>query len=245
VFPILFALILGRATHTILRWRLERGERIGVLDTLAASTSLTSTVVSQFQLRAISTFGIVLISVWALSPIGGQASIRQMTIGINNTTQLSDFDYFVHNGYFYGFLGTSRDSIWELVNTQFVSAIISSKASKSSWVDIWGNVRVPRIEHYEAKTAPDSEGWFDTVGGSPDSYTSAIGIPMSGMNSTGFVDYRTSIQTPYFQTTCSFIKDSDTERKYLDPPRTTRYGKLHWPRGSDYVRQRNSDAQGV
>ena len=216
VFPILFALILGRATHTILRWRLERGEHIGVLDTLAASTSLTSTVVSQFQLRAISAFGIVLVSVWALSPIGGQASIRQMTIGTKNTTQLSDFDYFVHNGYFVGFLDSGRDSSRELVNTLFVSAIIGSIASKSSWVDIWGNVKIPRIEHYEAKTVPDSEGWFDTVGGSLDSYTSAIGIPMSGMNSTDFVDYKTSIQTPYLQTTCSFTKSSDRER-YLYP----------------------------
>ena len=61
VFPILFALILGRATHTILRWRLESGERIGVLDTLAASTSLAGTLLSQFQLRAISLIGIILV----------------------------------------------------------------------------------------------------------------------------------------------------------------------------------------
>lgn len=112
MFPILFALILGRATHTVLRWRLERGERIGVLDTLAASTSLTSTVVSQFQLRAISLFGIILMSIWALSPIGGQASLRQMSIGVKNTTQPASFSYLVHNGYNTGFLNTGRVTLW-------------------------------------------------------------------------------------------------------------------------------------
>ena len=46
VFPILFACVVGRAAHAVLLWRLERGERIGVLDLLAGSTSLTSTVTS-------------------------------------------------------------------------------------------------------------------------------------------------------------------------------------------------------
>ncbi|OAG25681.1 hypothetical protein CC77DRAFT_1015059 [Alternaria alternata] len=45
VFPISFAVVLGRATHAALRWRLESGERCGTLDVLAGSTSLTSTIV--------------------------------------------------------------------------------------------------------------------------------------------------------------------------------------------------------
>ena len=46
IFPILFASIIGRATHAILLWRLEKGEHVGILDMLAASTSLTSTITS-------------------------------------------------------------------------------------------------------------------------------------------------------------------------------------------------------
>jgi hypothetical protein len=71
VFPILFASVLGRAVHAILIWRLENGERIGILDTLAGSTSLTSTFTSQLQLRRITLLGVTLIAVWALSPVGG------------------------------------------------------------------------------------------------------------------------------------------------------------------------------
>jgi hypothetical protein len=47
VFPLLFASVVGRAVHAILLWRLEKGEHIVILDTLAGSTSLTSTVTSQ------------------------------------------------------------------------------------------------------------------------------------------------------------------------------------------------------
>jgi hypothetical protein len=204
VFPILFALVLGRTTHTILRWRLESGERIGVLDTLAASTSFTSTLVSQFQLRAISLCGIVLMCIWALSPVGGQASLRQMVLGMKTTTQMASFEYLIHHGYMrpFGAVGSSRDSIKEIANTIFTGGIIGSLASRSSPVDTWGNVKIPRIEYYESKGEPDREGWFKTANGSSDSYSSMIGIPVSGTNSTHFVNYKTTIQTPYFNTAC-------------------------------------------
>jgi hypothetical protein len=88
VFPIVFASILGRATHAIMLWRLERkgGERLGVLDTLAASTSFTNSVITQFRLRSINLLGLLLIVLWALSPIGGQATLRQISIGTKITT---------------------------------------------------------------------------------------------------------------------------------------------------------------
>lgn len=203
MFPILFALILGRATHTVLRWRLERSERISVLDTLAASTSLTSTVVFQFQVRAISLFGIILMSIWALSPIGGQALLRQMSIGVKNTPQPAIFSYLVHNGYNTGFLNTGRVTLWQIVNSIFLSAVISSTVARSSPRDNWGNVKIPMIEHYESRLASDSDGWFDATGGTAGSYTSMVGIPMAGITSSDYVNYHTRIQTSYLQMICS------------------------------------------
>lgn len=197
-------MILGRATHALLRWRLECGERIGVLDTLAASTSLTSTVVSQFQLRTFSAFGIALILVWALSPIGGQASLRQMTIGTKNTTFPGTFSYMVHNGYTTGFLNTARESHWQMVDSLFLSGIIGSHASRSSPLDNWGNVKIPRLEYYEDWTSPDHDGWFqNTDSYRPDIYTSMIGIPISETDSYDFIDYQTHIHTSYLHIFCS------------------------------------------
>lgn len=83
----LFAAVLGRAAHSVLIWRMERGERIGVLDILAESTFLTSTVTSQLQLRMIRFLGVALVAIWALSPLDGQASFRQLGIVIGISIQ--------------------------------------------------------------------------------------------------------------------------------------------------------------
>lgn len=129
-----------------------------------------------------------------------------MTIGIKSTTQLESFEYLVHHGHSNGLqvIGTSRNAHQEIVNTIFVGGIIGPLDSKTSPVDTWGNVKIPRIEYYESRAKADADGWFETTSGSTDSYSSMIGIPVSGINSSRFVKYRTTVQTPYFQTQCSF-----------------------------------------
>jgi hypothetical protein len=73
---------------------------------------------------------------------------------------------------------------------------------KSSPLDTWGNVKVPSIEHYENESQADDEGWYDTQGGNYNTYSSIIGIPMSGTNSSEFVDYSMKIQTNYLHLEC-------------------------------------------
>jgi hypothetical protein len=80
VFLLLFAAIIGRLAHTVLLWRLEKGARIGLLDTLAGSTSLTSTVTSQIQLRTISILGFGIVLLWLLLPLGGQAQSGSLAL---------------------------------------------------------------------------------------------------------------------------------------------------------------------
>ena len=60
---------------------------------LAGSTSVTCTIASQLQLRMISFLGMALVVIWTLSPIGGQASFRQMTIGPRISTKPASFTY--------------------------------------------------------------------------------------------------------------------------------------------------------
>lgn len=207
IFPILYALILGRATHALLLWRLERGEEIVILDVLASSTSFTATVVSQFQLRAVSYFGIALVAVWALSPIGGQASLRQMGIGESIVAHPMPFAYMVHSGYANGYpmLYISRQRK-ELLNSIFNGAIVAPQTIRAAPRDLWGNVKIPRIEHYEAvnSTGKDGNGWFDTKEGTASSYTSIIGIPIAlGANASGYINHTMQIHTPYFFVNCS------------------------------------------
>lgn len=214
VFPILYALILGRATHALLLWRLERGEEIGVLDVLSSSTSFTATIVSQFQLRAVSHLGLALVAVWALSPIGGQASLRQMGIGDTIVNYTVPFEYMVHSGYGDGFPIASRNKSrqpTELLNAIFNGAILAPAAVRSTPRDLWGNVKIPRVEYYELNNATDEDqdGWFDATDGKASTYTSIIGIPIAlGTNASGYINHTLWIHTPYFHVNCTLDMNS-------------------------------------
>jgi hypothetical protein len=218
VFPILFASVIGRAAHAILLWRLEKGERIGILDILASSTSLTNTVTSQLQLRSFSMLGTALLVVWSLSPIGGQASVRIMTIGSNQIHE--SLWYMVNNGSLveYSSEGMERRGT-SSAGVVFVAALIGSPATRGSPLDLWGNVKIPRIEGYEGVALMDGEGWYDINGGDIDAYSSLVGIPIAGLNGSNFIDYITKVQSPYLSLECSMtsVEEETDPRNHALP----------------------------
>ncbi|KAI1343196.1 hypothetical protein F5Y15DRAFT_427633 [Xylariaceae sp. FL0016] len=184
VFPILFACVVGRATHATLIWRLERGERTGVLDLLAVSTSLTSTVTSQSQMRTVSLVGVALIVVWAMSP------------SANST-------YMVSSGDLREYDESGRASSYAVVNSIFVSSLISPLKLRSSPVDTWGNVIIPFIESYENHSITDGDGWYRT-NASLASLSSLVGLPIANITAT-YVDYSINIETRYFHLDCPVV----------------------------------------
>jgi hypothetical protein len=76
VFPIAFAVIVRRMLREGARWRAQRGAPLGALEELLGSASLFGTVETQFLLRSCTFTGVLLFVLWALSPVGGQASLR-------------------------------------------------------------------------------------------------------------------------------------------------------------------------
>jgi hypothetical protein len=196
----------------MLLWRLEKGESVGVLDTLASSTSLTSTVTSQLQLRVLSVLGVALVAVWSLSPIGGQASVRIMTIGSKDTQVPDTFSYMTNNGYLGAYTPADMDQQGKSsAGVVFVAALMGSAATKSSPLDLWGNVKIPRIEGYEDAGPANDEGWYDVDARDVDAFSSLIGIPIAGINETNFIEYVTRVQTSYLSLQC-YLNTSIPER---------------------------------
>jgi hypothetical protein len=138
-----------------------------------------------------------------------------MTIGSKDTQIHETLWYMVNSGY----LG-SYNSAGLFIHGRasagvvFVAALMGSPATKSSPLDLWGNVKIPRIEGYEGISQMDGEGWYDTDGGDVDAYSSLIGIPIMGINDSKFVDFVTKIQSPYLSLQCS-INTTVTERQPL------------------------------
>jgi hypothetical protein len=208
VFPILFAAVVGRTTHAILLWRLERGERVGTLDILAGSTSLTSTVNSQLQLRIISIFGITLATIWALSPIGGQASIRQLSFSNGTHEEPVNLSYMVPSGTGNIYGSTSRTESFAVANSIFLAALYSPAATRSGTLDLWGNIKVPLIEVYENKSRPTTDGWFNAMDSQP-MYASLIGTPVAGYTQATNVTYAFNIDTSYLYLDCPIVNSMD------------------------------------
>ena len=211
MFPILFAAVLGRATHAVLRWRLESGERCGILDVLAGSTSLTSTIVSLLQLRMVTFLGLFLATIWTLSPIGGQASFRQVTTGNMTSDHTTSFDYMVPDGILDAVnVGSDRDIWWGVINNLFNAALVGPATTKVSPRDLWGNVKIPFIEALEETVSADNDGWFKvhTDPNMNTSFASLLGVPMTGLNDKDAVKMSMKLQTLYLVLDCKGIPEN-------------------------------------
>ena len=195
IFPILFACVIGRVAHAILLWRLEVGEREGTLDMLAGSTSLTSTLTSQLRLRVFSLLGMILIFIWTLSPVGGQASFRQMTIGTKTLVEPAEFVHMKFSGELEPYDNADRPTIFAIINSLFVSSILGPPSSKAASVDTWSNIKIPIIESYESQSTSDDTGWFRTEG-AQNVYSSLVGIPMAGIDSSATYNVK-GLETQY------------------------------------------------
>ncbi|KAK8091660.1 hypothetical protein PG997_002021 [Apiospora hydei] len=176
VFPILFAAIGGRSIKTFIQWRLQRGERLGTLDLLASSTTVGGAATAQLNVRRVTVLGTILPAIWALSPIGGQASLRLLSTGKHTT--METFMYFkprelVHQWANENYLATQKP----ILNSLWVSQLISSSSDPK---DMWDNVKIPMVEFLEAdKTrSSDGDGWYDAYGPGGIEDASMVGVPV-------------------------------------------------------------------
>ena len=199
MFPIVFAAIAGRAIKIVIQWRLQRGERVRVLDLLASSTTVSGAVTAQFAVRRASVLGFAFIALWSLSPIGGQASLRLVSAG-NETTTIP-FRYVVPPGSLYSWQsGSDAFSRKPLLDSMFTTLLLGSADSRTTYADIWNNVKTPTIEALEANRSADGEGWYSVQSGATE-YASLVGIPLSPLPDT-LLSASLSIETWYWTLDC-------------------------------------------
>ncbi|KAI9688864.1 MAG: hypothetical protein M1822_001221 [Bathelium mastoideum] len=164
VFPIIFAATASRSLRVIARFRAEKGSKLGVLEMLLASRSVWSTVDSQLAIRRLTLVGAVLIAFWAFSPIGGQASLRLVTIHDIKTESPAKIRYF-DTGPAAGIwpntgLGGPISLHNFIESSLLFSCLLSSDQIKVSPRDTWNNLKIPRLEALN-ESAVDENGFID------------------------------------------------------------------------------------
>ncbi|KAF2847242.1 hypothetical protein T440DRAFT_456651 [Plenodomus tracheiphilus IPT5] len=86
LWPILFAAVLGPTLKAVMLYYAQRGTKLGLLEILATSQTLVSTLRGLYTVRIISFWPILLVVVWILSPAGGQGALRALVLKDNITT---------------------------------------------------------------------------------------------------------------------------------------------------------------
>jgi len=158
-----------------------------------------------------------------LSPVGGQASFRQITLSPKNLPGDASYSYVVPGPAIWAPDGGATEAI---LNNIYVAAILSPATAQGSPRDTWGHIKVPRVEHYEDTLVADHEGWYTTFNGTGESYSSFIGIPISGMDSADYANYAANIEASYLHLNCSDGAFPDDAQFTFN--HSSWLGKLQW-----------------
>lgn len=116
--------------------RVERGERLGVLDQLQGSTSFAGTLITAAPTRGVGFVTVILIAIWSLSPLGGQASLHSFYYLPNMTETATIFPYLsINNTNLIPALPGVVNDVQQS-NTMFITAIMNPEHIKNSSMDL-------------------------------------------------------------------------------------------------------------
>jgi hypothetical protein len=209
IYPILFAAVVGRAIKSIAFWKLEKGSKMGTLDRLLGSMTITQTFLTQVQMKSWSFLGLLLVAIWSLSPLGGQASLRIIGSATqpNNFTRPLQYVNTSSNFLNFSYAGVAAPSQFVPVNVLFGAAMLGSSSSSSFSIDSWGNMKVPWIEKLDPSTS-DADGWYSVPPlNSSDDFASLIGVPLSMVSHESNLTTSFNITTSYWTLSCPVFED--------------------------------------
>ncbi|KAH4111389.1 hypothetical protein HBI64_005360 [Parastagonospora nodorum] len=204
LFPIVFAAITGRSMKMIARFLAEKGTKLSNLELLMASQSVWGTVESQLLMQRLTLVGVNLLFLWALSPLGGQASLRLMQRDVKEHYTTTKIRYMTTG---------PAASMWGLSSTYvdsgkfadafalYTAALMAPLSTKLGSQDPWGNVKIPTLEAFNSST--DAEGWITVPPNlsSPEAYSSLVGLPVVGLPQAAGSNF--SLQYTYLFVNCS------------------------------------------
>ncbi|KAK7928266.1 hypothetical protein PG985_005264 [Apiospora marii] len=174
-FPYCFAMVFGRTLQTVISWRMERGADCLSHAYLSRSLALGGTLIAPFQIRLGHWLPVLLVILWAFSPLGSQASLRFISLQtrIAHTPSNSPVVYPFPQATDNSECGNCQA---DAHNSMLLAAFLSIPKTGQAFEDSWGNIKIPLLEDGHGRTGIN--GW-ETVTWQPDlQYTSLIGVPL-------------------------------------------------------------------
>ncbi|KAH6620097.1 hypothetical protein C7974DRAFT_226221 [Boeremia exigua] len=230
MFPIIFAAISGRSMKMIARYLAEKGTKLSNLEMLMASQSVWGTVESQLLMQRITIVGANLLFLWALSPLGGQASLRLMQRG-NHADITSTKLRYMTTGPAAGAYSITTSGLYDRRSAQagslYNAALMAPLSTKIGPQDLWGNMKIPSLTSLNLSTS-DQDGWIDVSSKEfvPEDYASLVGVPIAGIPSNASTNF--TVEYNYLTVSCNpFIQRPYPGLHGTNDPTSTNYSKLN------------------
>jgi hypothetical protein len=196
---------------------------------MMASQSVWGTFESQFLMQRLTLVGANLLFLWALSPLGGQASLRLMRRDQQASEASSKLRYLTTGpgGALLGVAASSSQRRTSAVaGSLYNAALLAPQAVKNGPQDSWGNAKIPRYESLDISTM-DVDGWvtIPSAMSTPESYSSLVGLPIAGLTEIAHANF--TIEYNYLSVTCTpFDQHPYPGLHGTGDPTATNYTKL-------------------
>lgn len=165
------------------------------------SVTIFSALEVQLLLRSFNFLGCTLVLVWALSPLGGQASLRLLGEGTHPIRSQQDLRYLSSDSESLFSSGSGSESSVSAIDGLYSAALLSPPNPQAAGMDLWGNVKIPVLETLQSGNS-ESEGWL-TVNSSNATYSSLLGLPIDGLATSGQSTF--TVETHYMTLDCPFL----------------------------------------
>ncbi|KAK7513644.1 hypothetical protein IWZ03DRAFT_443995 [Phyllosticta citriasiana] len=230
LWPIAFAAVIGPMLKAVALYRAERGAKLGTIELFSQSQTLTSTLKGCYSLRLLSLWTFLLVGIWSLSPVGGQAVLRLLRPeGVPKMSTPTLFYYPHHElSMIWGNNGGSGASynmvFWEMVYGAALSAansavllangsspgfedavqrITPSEAINGTRQDMWGNVRIPLLHLLPGYNRSSPHQWVDVLLDEVVAFESLIGVPVRGISTSDAGNMTFNLSASYNVLDCS------------------------------------------
>lgn len=163
--------------------------------------SLFGAIERQITLRHSNIVGLVIVLLWALSPVGGQSALRLLSRSPHPVESNVTVRYLPVAASYDTFMDGADDveSGWPSYAPVYMAALETSQTLQNSTMDLWGNVRIPTIESISSGVLP-GDGWQQVDYTNNVTYSSFLGIPIGGLPKTANSTF--NITSRYWNVDC-------------------------------------------
>jgi hypothetical protein len=164
-------------------------------------------MITHAMLRIFGVSAMALMTLWALSPLGGQGALRMLTVRSHISDTIATTLWYLSSSVESPFSsGSATERAVNKMNALYVSNMFVPENARNASQDIFGNVKIPMIEEL---SLPAGEGGWLPVENNTAVYSSLLGIPIAGIPTTGFVNF--TMDSSYMRLNCVDLEEISRE----------------------------------